>query len=388
MNIEGSFDFEGDLHISQDEVHLKSRARAPIAHVQFRITLGLIRFELHEHIIFNCSQSWLHCGAIFCYKWKNGRYGLGWFPINPILSSPTSGKLYPSSPESRRNFKPNSRREKEMKRLFFVSIMCIGILMAGPALCSYAWAQDIDLAVENPAETEAVGQTAVSVGLGAGIAPDYEGSSDYRAVPIPFVSVRFSNDMNILWIANLVRANLIPSRTWMGGPIIQYIQKRDDVDNNKVDKLDSVDASLMTGGFFGVRIDQFSLSIEAMQDIADGNEGAIVRLRGGYHIPISKEWSASLNAFTTWADEDYIEAYFGINQRNANKSGLKTFDADEGFKDVGIALPVTYSPWEDWSILGAVAYKRLLGDAADSPVVDDEGDANQFVGGMVLIYRF
>ena len=144
----------------------------------------------------------------------------------------------------------------------------------------------------------------------------------------------------------------------------------------------------MAGGFGGFRVGDLSLSLEAMQDIADGNDGANVRLRGGYHLPISKEWGASLNAFTTWADGDYMSAYFGINRRNANKSGLKTFNADSGFKDVGITLPVTYSPWEHWSIMGAVAYKRLLGDAADSPVVDDEGDANQFIGGMVLIYRF
>jgi outer membrane protein len=228
----------------------------------------------------------------------------------------------------------------------------------------------------------------VAVGLGPGVSPDYEGSSDYEAVPIPFVSVRFSNDMSIQWIANLARANLIPSRTWMGGPIVQYIQKRDDVDNNRVDKLDTVDASLMAGGFFGARFDRLSISIEAMQDIADGNDGAVVRLRGGYHIPINKEWNTSINAFTTWADDDYMSSYFGINRRNADKSGLKKFNADDGIKDVGIALPVTYSPWEHWSILGAVAYKRLLGDAADSPVVDDEGDANQFIGGMVLIYRF
>jgi len=276
-----------------------------------------------------------------------------------------------------------------MKRYLWVAIICIGILAAAPALSGHAWAQTLDLeVVENPAETHAAGQTTVSVGLGPGIAPDYEGSSDYQAVPIPFVSVRFSNDMSIQWIANLARADLIPGRTWMAGPIMQYIQKRDDVDNNKVDKLDTVDAALMFGGFFGVRFDQFSLSLEGMQDLAEGNEGALVRLRGGYHIPINKEWSASINAYTTWADEDYMEAYFGINQHNADKSGLKTFDADAGLKDVGIALPVTYSPWEHWSILGAVAYKRLLGDAADSPVVDDEGDANQVIGGMVLIYRF
>ncbi|MEJ2729290.1 MAG: MipA/OmpV family protein [Deltaproteobacteria bacterium] len=275
-----------------------------------------------------------------------------------------------------------------MKKHFMLVFVCIGMLVSGSGLYNHAWAQDIDLEVENPAEAELAGKTTVAVGLGAGIAPDYEGSSDYRAIPVPFVSVRFSNNMSIEWLANTARANLIPDRTWMAGPMLQYIQKRDNVDNNKVDRLDSVDASLMAGAFAGFRIDRFSFSLEAMQDIADGNDGAIVRLRGGYHLPISKEWTAQLSAFTTWADEDYMDAYFGINHRNSAKSGLKTYNADSGFKDVGIALPVTYSPWEHWSIMGAVAYKRLLGDAADSPVVDDEGNANQFIGGMVLIYRF
>jgi outer membrane protein len=275
-----------------------------------------------------------------------------------------------------------------MKRNYWACIILAIVMAASLVFSNFAWAQGLDLEVENPAEAEAVSQTAVAVGLGAGVAPEYEGSENYSLVPIPLVSVRFSNDMSILWVANLARANLIPSRTWMAGPILQYIRERNHVDNNKVDKLDTVDASLMAGGFAGVRFDQFSLSLEAMQDIADGNEGAIVRLRGGYHLTINKEWSAALNAFTTWADGDYMSAYFGIDQSNANKSGLKTFNADAGFKDVGITLPVTYSPWEHWSIMGAVAYKRLLGDAADSPVVDDEGNANQFIAGMLLIYRF
>jgi outer membrane protein len=290
--------------------------------------------------------------------------------------------------KSQRNFKRVKRKENTMKRHYWVAIIIIGILMGVPVLYNHAWAQDIDLAVENPAEAEAVGRTSVALGLGPGIAPEYEGSSDYKLVPIPFVSVRFSNDMSIQWIANMARANLIPSRTWMAGPTLQYIQKRDNVDNNKVDKLDSVDAAVMGGGFAGFRIDRFSLSLEAMQDLASGNDGAVIRLRGGYHLPISKEWTASINAFTTWADDDYMEAYFGINRKNSDRSGLKKFDASSGIKDVGLALPVTYSPWEHWSVMGAVAYKRLLGDAADSPVVDDEGNANQVVGGALLIYRF
>jgi MipA family protein len=33
-------------------------------------------------------------------------------------------------------------------------------------------------------------------------------------------------------------------------------------------------------------------------------------------------------------------------------------------------------------------YARLLSDAADSPLVDDVGDADQFFGGALINYRF
>jgi outer membrane scaffolding protein for murein synthesis (MipA/OmpV family) len=33
-------------------------------------------------------------------------------------------------------------------------------------------------------------------------------------------------------------------------------------------------------------------------------------------------------------------------------------------------------------------YKGLIGNAADSPIVDDEGDEIQFYGGDLVIYRF
>jgi outer membrane protein len=128
--------------------------------------------------------------------------------------------------------------------------------------------------------------------------------------------------------------------------------------------------------------------LEAMQDVADGNDGAVVRLKGSYHLPINEEWSALFIVYTSWASDDYMDTYFGVNGADSRRSGLKTYDADSGFKDLGFVVPVTYSPWEHWSFMGAVGYKRLVGDAEDSPVVDDEGDPNQFVAGAFAIYKF
>lgn len=230
--------------------------------------------------------------------------------------------------------------------------------------------------------------TQIAVGLGVGLAPDYEGSEDYEAVPIPYVNVKWSNHMSINWLGNKAKVNFIPSPIWRGGLVGEYIAERDDVDNNQVDRLEDVDTSIMLGGFFGFEYENWSASIEAMQDVADGNDGAIVRFNGGYRIPIDPSWSLALGAFTTWADDDYMEAYFEIDFADAVRSGLSTFDADSGFKDVGLNLTASYKPWERWGLMGLLSYKRLLGDAEDSPVVDDEGDANQFAGGILVFYKF
>jgi len=234
----------------------------------------------------------------------------------------------------------------------------------------------------------AVNAADVSLGLGVGAAPDYEGSKDYEAVPLPYVNVKWSNHMSINWLGNKAKANFIPSPIWRGGVVSEYIAERDNVDSDQVDSLEDVDTSIMLGGFIGFEYENWSADIEAMADVADGNDGTIIRLNGGYRIPIDQAWSLSLGAFTTWADDDYMEAYFGIDAADAVSSGLSTFDADSGFKDVGLNLTASFKPWQHWGFMGLVSYKRLLGDAEDSPVVDDEGDENQFSGGVLVFYKF
>ena len=128
--------------------------------------------------------------------------------------------------------------------------------------------------------------------------------------------------------------------------------------------------------------------LEAMTDVSDENEGKIARFRVNYRLPAGDQWAASINGFATWADDDYMETYFGITTSDAARSGLSRYSAESGFKDIGVALPVVYSPSNHWSFMGAVVYKRMIRDAADSPVVDDEGSESQLIAGVVAIYRF
>ena len=43
---------------------------------------------------------------------------------------------------------------------------------------------------------------------------------------------------------------------------------------------------------------------------------------------------------------------------------------------------------QNWHLAGGVIYSRLVGDAADSPVVKDRGSENQFFAGAGVVYAW
>ena len=231
--------------------------------------------------------------------------------------------------------------------------------------------------------------TQVQLGLGAGLAPDYEGSSDYKGVPLLYARVAWESGMFLqLEAGSGLRVNLIPSPNWRLGPVLKYIPARDNVEDNKVDNLEDVDAAVMLGGFAGYDFGRWSTFVQLLQDVSGSNDGYVATLGLGYAIPVSKELLVAFSATTNYASGDYMSTYFGIDAENSRRSGLDTFNADAGFKDVGVGLLVQYWGWGNLGLRFRAGYVLLVGDAADSPIVDDRGDENQIYGGLMVTYRF
>ena len=230
--------------------------------------------------------------------------------------------------------------------------------------------------------------TTISLGAGAGIGPDYEGSEDYEAMPLAFARVDWSNGIYVEVPGYGLTGNLIPNSAWKAGPIVQYNGGRDDVENDAVDALRDVDESLEIGGFVGLDFNNWGIQVEGVQDVLDGHDGFLITFGIGYSQPLHERVELSLDFSTTYASQDYMDAYFSVDANNAVRSGLDTFDADAGVKDFGVELALSYSPWESWNLTTIASYTRLLGDAADSPIVDDEGNANQYSGGIIVSYSF
>ena len=228
-----------------------------------------------------------------------------------------------------------------------------------------------------------------SLGFGVGFVHDYEGSEDYEAVPVPYFSAQWKNNGRYVTLdGSVLKINLFTDETWSFGPVLQYRKKRDDdVDNNAVSKMKKIDAAIEAGAFLGYKFDSWDVGIKLATDVSGEHDGTLATAGGGYTFKADR-MSTRIGASITYANSNYMDTYFSVNAADSARSGLSTYNADSGIKDIGVDLMLRYNMTDNWDIRGALAYIALLNDAKDSPVVDDVGESGQFKASVVVIYNF
>jgi outer membrane scaffolding protein for murein synthesis (MipA/OmpV family) len=131
-----------------------------------------------------------------------------------------------------------------------------------------------------------------------------------------------------------------------------------------------------------------SFGLTAAQDLGTRHEGTSAEFKIEYGAALAPRLQGQIGASVSWADDDYTQSYFGISTAESQASGLREFTAESGLKDAGVSASLHYLINEHWRVTGRLAYRRLLGDAADSPLVEDEGSQNQASGAVIVSYSF
>ena len=229
---------------------------------------------------------------------------------------------------------------------------------------------------------------------GIGIAPDYEGSDDYQAIPLVFTRFGFRG-IGFEFEGFGGRVDVSPFENIGFGPAFNYRMGRDDVDDDRVDALEDVDDAFEVGGFlrFGQPIglltaDEAVARLDVLADVADGHSGVLATASAAYTFRPVDDLGLTVGASTTWVSEDYADAFFTVTPEGAAASGLAPFEAGSGINNVGLNLGATYQITDRWGLIATGSTSFLVGDAADSPIVDDAGSSVQFFGGLAVSYSF
>ena len=272
------------------------------------------------------------------------------------------------------------------------ALIATGILLGGAMTMTPVLAAEDDI-------SEVAGGDVGFIGLGAAYKPDYEGSDDYEAKIAPFGRYNWASGRYISLggtagseSAARVKGNILRKEGRDGlelGPVLQYRMKRDDdVDNNRVGKMKEVDAATELGAFIGFTSGNWSGDITFATDVSSEHDGSLLYFNGGYRIPVNEKFDMKLGAHVTWADDDYMDTYFGVSNSDSARSGLKRYTASSGIKDAGVSVTGFYRFNQTWGIAGLLGYTQMLNDAEDSPLVNDVGDESQLKAVVAMTYSF
>ena len=86
-------------------------------------------------------------------------------------------------------------------------------------------------------------------------------------------------------------------------------------------------------------------------------------------------------------DDTFMRTYFGVTPAEAEDFAFAAFHPDGGLVSLGVALNVAYDFNAQWSIYGTLDWRRLQGDAAQSPITQ-AGSADQFRARLILTCSF
>jgi outer membrane scaffolding protein for murein synthesis (MipA/OmpV family) len=256
------------------------------------------------------------------------------------------------------------------------TIACI-VCIAGPVA-----AQEVPLS----------GSPHGQIAIGAGAAPDYDGSDDLRVIPFVLGDVRWRG-MTLEFRGLRGRVDLASDPNFSIGPVIGARLDRNNA-GGRVGLLPEIDVAVEAGGFVGYRFggDQHGqgavqMELSVVHDVSGTHDGLIATASASYTALRRADSFLSLDVQTSWANADHNRTYFGVLPADALRSGLAPYRPGSGFRDVGAGLTAGHYFDRHFGVIGRLGANYLVGDAADSPVAE-EGRRWQPLAGLTISYRF
>ncbi|WP_106640083.1 MipA/OmpV family protein [Allosphingosinicella vermicomposti] len=242
--------------------------------------------------------------------------------------------------------------------------------------------------LSGPAAAQDEGDTTrVRIGVGAQVVPSYPGADEVRWRPLWDVGrARPGETFGFEAPDESFGIPVISTNGFEIGPILNYegSRKPDEVGA----PLDKVKATFEAGvGADYYLSDNFRLRAEARRGIG-GHDGWIGVVGGDYIMRDGDDYLFSIGPRVTLANGRYHRAYFGVTPEESVRTGLSAYRPGGGIQTAGASASFLYQLTPRWGLYSYAKYDRLVGDAADSPIVRAFGSRDQFSGGLAVTYTF
>lgn len=264
---------------------------------------------------------------------------------------------------------------------------CVAVLaafVAAPAGSAFAQPATIGSSAAVPPAAD----WTFDIGPGVIVAPWFEGSANYRVLPIPNIDLRYKRDKFFLSARDGIGATLLDSDGFKAGPILRYRFARDGGDGGYLFGMGSVPFTLEGGGFARYDLPWIGAKVEVRRGLG-GHNGLILDAQLDGKVKLANTVFLSAGPRLSFTDATYNQAYFGVDGTQSVNSGYAQYYPGAGLRSAGVGASLAWRITDALSFVAFGSYSRLGDIAANSPIVTGPGGSrDQFLVGSALSYRF
>ncbi len=207
-----------------------------------------------------------------------------------------------------------------------------------------------------PAMAQDLGGRQFSVDLGLGVAgvPTYPGAEDAEAQPwIIWKNAPFGGSAEGLSF----------------GASFGIVGPREEKDDAALSGMADIDRAFELGGKVGYVAGPVNGYVTLRRGFG-GHEGLTGEVGARYRTDLSDRMTLWSGLELGYGDDSYNDTYFGVTASEAT-ADRPAYSAGGGVNRAAIKFEARYALTDSLAVLGEVEYGKLIGDAADSPLVQD-----------------
>lgn len=253
----------------------------------------------------------------------------------------------------------------------------ISVSFAASLLCTVTYAAELgDFYNLGPRPAE----TAIRVGAVVISGQAYQGASEQKTSVLPGVFLQTSNGL-FADPLNGVGYSFEPIGNLQYGLRINLDTGRSVED--PLPGFEKIKARANPGAYANYTVnDKLTLRSALRLGMGEGADGSLLHLGGSYKVLQAGFFGVSLNASLKYADSNYMQSYFGVSPAQSAASGLKAYQPAAGFAAAKVGLTAGTPLSRQIFVFANVSVQRLLGDAANSPIVSKKTQPTAFIGGV------
>lgn len=248
------------------------------------------------------------------------------------------------------------------------------------------------LAATARAQAQSSSDLSLTLGFGAAAFSAYQGSNTVRGLPLPYIDLNWADTVFIsgqdLLRVDALRAASVETPGIAFGPVARFrFGRQESFDRTALRGLGNIPAVIEAGLYASADLGQgFSVRLTGAQAL-NGNAGFATELGLTYATNVGPLFLAG-GIGVQAVDAQYNRTYFGISPSRAAASGRPAYTPGGGLQRAGVDLVASFPLTERLGISGVGAVQRLLGDAADSPIVRGPGGSpNILFGGLFVTWK-